>query len=88
MLHHRIPYLSGEAGSVALVHNAAVLDSGPRITMHQPQQRQDMPKPTCTRCGGIGFFHTPIADPTTGRIPSVSVQDLRKPPVGLGRRGL
>jgi len=68
MLHHRIPYLSGEAGSVALVHNAAVLDSGPRITMHQPQQRQDMREPTCTRCGGIGFFHTPISDPTTGRI--------------------
>ena len=35
--------------------------------MHQPDQRHDTPKQTGTRCGGVGFFHTPIADPKTSR---------------------
>jgi hypothetical protein len=35
--------------------------------MQQPHQHEETPKPACTRCGGVGFFHTPIADPRSGR---------------------
>jgi hypothetical protein len=35
--------------------------------MHERQQRQLIPKQTCARCGSVGFSHTPIADPMTGK---------------------
>ena len=38
-----------------------------RVTTQQQQQQQEAALQTCIRCGGIGFFYTPISDPRTNR---------------------
>jgi hypothetical protein len=62
----RLPYLPVAVGSNELAY---VCLRKSRIRMAIPSTMiQEIPRQTCARCRGIGFFHTPILDPATSRM--------------------